>query len=167
MRYHNIVHDDMRNGDGLRVTLFVAGCEHHCHNCQNPITWNPNDGVEFGFKEITEISEELSKDHISGLTLSGGDPLHPANIDEITGMVILFRDTFPDKTIWLYTGYEWEKIKDLYIMRFVDVVVDGKFCEELASVPYEWAGSTNQRVIDVQRSKREGRVVLYDSDRKH
>lgn len=160
MRYHNITKDDMLNGDGLRVVLWVAGCEHHCKGCQNPVTWNPDDGIEFGMDEILEIGSELTKDYISGITYSGGDPLHPANRETITKLSCWIRNTFPYKTQWLYTGYSWEDIKDLPIMKYLDVVVDGRFDKELSDVTYNWAGSTNQRVIDVRKSLKEGTVIL-------
>ena len=146
VRYHNILHDNMTNGDGLRVVLFGAGCEHHCKNCQNPVTWDPADGLEFTTKEISEICEQLSEDYISGLTLSGGDPLYPGNRESITQLCRFFKRGYPNKTIWLYTGYLFPQIKDLPVMEYIDVLVDGPFVQELADVKYKWAGSTNQRI---------------------
>lgn len=146
MKYHDILKDNMLNGDGLRVVLFVSGCEHNCKNCQNPITWDPNDGLEFTTKEISEICEQLSKDYISGLTLSGGDPLYPGNRESIIQLCRFFKRGYPDKTIWCYTGYLFEQVKDLPVMEYIDVLVDGPFVQELADVNYKWAGSTNQRV---------------------
>ena len=107
MRYHNITKDDMLNGDGLRVVLWVAGCNHHCKECQNPITWDVNGGLEFTDAEKKEIFDELDKSYISGITFSGGDPLHPANIDAVTALAKEIRKKYPKKTIWLYSGYEW------------------------------------------------------------
>lgn len=146
MRYHNITKDDMLNGDGLRVVLWVAGCEHHCKGCQNPVTWNPEDGLDMTVKELMEIHEQLKKDYISGITFSGGDPLHPENRDCIYRIAKWVKRVFPQKTIWCYTGYLFEEIKDLPAMQYIDVLVDGKFVQELADVNYKWAGSTNQRV---------------------
>lgn len=146
MRYHQILHDDMRNGSGLRVVLFVSGCSHYCKGCQNPVTWDPNDGLEFTTKEISEICEQLSKDYISGLTLSGGDPLYPGNRESITRLCRFFKRGYPNKSIWCYTGYLFEQVKDLPVMECIDVLVDGPFVQELADVKYHWAGSTNQRV---------------------
>ena len=146
MRYHNILKDDMRNGDGLRVVLFVSGCNHHCPECQNPITHDPAGGLEFTTAELYEIHEQLSKPYISGLTLSGGDPLYPGNRDEIYALCKWVKSHFPDKTIWCYTGYLMEKVKDLPVMQYIDVLVDGPFIKKLADVKYKWAGSTNQRV---------------------
>ena len=147
MKYHNILHDDMRNGEGLRVVLFVSGCEHHCKGCHNPQTWDFNSGLDFTGKEIAEIADQLSKDYISGITLSGGECLHPRNLSEITNLCKWIKRAFPTKTIWCYTGYTYEEVSDLDVMNYIDVLVDGKFVEELASVDYMWAGSTNQRVI--------------------
>lgn len=146
MKYHNILKDDMRNGDGLRVVLFVSGCEHHCKNCQNPITWDPEDGKEFDTDALEEIHEQLSQDYISGITLSGGDPLHPDNRRTIEHLCKWVKTEFPNKTIWLYTGYLLEQVNDLPGLEYVDVLVDGPFVQELADVNYKWAGSTNQRV---------------------
>ena len=146
MRYHNILHDNMANGDGLRVVLFVSGCNHYCKNCQNPVTWDPNDGLEFTTKEISEICEQLSKDYISGLTLSGGDPLYPGNRESITKLCRFFKRGYPNKSIWCYTGYLFEQVKDLTVMQYIDVLVDGPFVQELADVNCHWRGSTNQKI---------------------
>lgn len=161
MNYHNITHDDLRNGDGLRVVLWVAGCEHHCRHCQNPVTWDPNDGLLFDIYAKTELFDALREDYIEGVTFSGGDPLHPNNREEILTLAAQVKCSL-GKTVWIYTGYLWEKVKDLPGMEFVDVLVDGEFVKELADVKYHWAGSTNQRVIDVQKSLNSGTVVLYD-----
>ena len=109
MRYHNITKDDMLNGDGLRVVLWVAGCSHCCKDCHNPVTWDPNGGLHFGRKAKQEIFDELEKSYVSGLTLSGGDPLYPGNRLDVEGLVREVKEKFPDKTIWLYTGGLWEK----------------------------------------------------------
>lgn len=166
MNYHNITTDDMKNGDGLRVVLWVAGCDHYCKGCHNPETWNPNGGLPFTMEEYKEIINELDHDYISGLTISGGDPFYESNLSTISDIVRLKYD-YPDKSIWIYTGYKWEDIisnTQIYdILKFTDVLVDGEFKQHLADVHYKWAGSTNQRVIDVQKSLKEGRIVLYDN----
>lgn len=164
MNYHDITHDDMKNGDGLRVVLWVAGCNHHCKGCQNPITWNPDDGKYFGAAEQVEIANELDKPYIAGLTLSGGDPLHPKNRSGVYALCEWAKIIHPDKTIWCYTGFKWEEIKDLPLMKYLDVLVDGEFVEALKDVNYPWAGSTNQRVIDVQQTLKKGVIVLYDGN---
>lgn len=167
MYYHDITHDDMKNGDGLRIVLWVAGCEHHCPHCQNQITWNPEGGIPFDFKEVQEILHELKKDYISGITFSGGDPLHPLNRDTIYELLKLIRRHYADKTVWIYTGYTWEEViwnpETYKLMQYVDVLVDGRYMEELKDNTYPWAGSTNQRVIDVQKSLEKGEVVLHGS----
>lgn len=147
MNYHNITKDDMLNGEGLRVVLWVAGCEHHCKGCHNPITWDENGGLLFDKAAKQEIFEELKKDYVSGITFSGGDPLHIKNRTDITVLAKEIKEIFPSKTIWLYTGYTYEAVKDLEIISYLDVLVDGKFVKELADVNYHWAGSTNQKII--------------------
>lgn len=146
MHYHNITKADMLNGEGLRVVLWLAGCSHYCKGCHNQITWDPNGGLEFTVNEIAEILNELKKPYISGLTVSGGDSLYPRNREGVRLLCQYFKKECPDKNIWLYTGYLFEQVKDLPVMEFVDVVVDGPFVQELADVKYKWAGSTNQRI---------------------
>ena len=168
MNYHNITKDDMNNGDGLRVVLWVAGCDHHCKGCQNPVTWNSNDGIEFDIRAKKEIFKELKKKHIAGITFSGGDPLFSTNKGTVFCLCQEIKKKFPTKTIWIYTGYDWETIMNnkymKAVMKYVDVLVDGEFIEELKDVNYPWAGSTNQRVIDVQKSLKEGKVILHESN---
>lgn len=168
MRYHNITQDDMNNGDGLRVVLWVAGCEHHCKGCQNPVTWNPDDGLVFDKRAFNEIMKALEKPYVAGITFSGGDPLHPQNRGAVFSIMKAVQKRFPKKTIWVYTGYTWEQIlANKYLLaavKYTDVLVDGRFEEELKDVNYHWAGSTNQRVIDVQKSLQKGEVVLHESN---
>lgn len=167
MNFHNITHDDMNNGDGLRVVLWVAGCDHHCKDCQNPVTWNPDDGVPFTLADKEEIFTALALDYIAGITFSGGDPLHPANRRDVRELMEEVKTRFPDKTIWVYTGYTWEEIMQdselTGMMTPVDILVDGRFVTELKDVTYPWAGSTNQKVIDVQKTLQEGRIILHES----
>ena len=110
MRYHNITKDDMLNGDGLRVVLWLAGCEHHCKNCQNPVTWDPDGGLPFDEAAKAEIYEELDKEYVSGITFSGGDPLLLRNREELTEFLKEIKKNYPEKTIWLYTGYLWDDV---------------------------------------------------------
>lgn len=160
MRYHNITKDDMLNGDGLRVVLWVAGCSHHCRGCQNPITWDINGGIPFDEAAKKEIFDELDKPYISGITFSGGDPLHMQNRGETGELINEIKEKFPQKTIWVYTGYEWNEVKELPFMPLVDVLVDGRFEEALTDVRLPWKGSSNQKVIDVKRSLELDRIVL-------
>ncbi len=161
MRYHNITKEDMLNGDGLRVVLWFAGCAHHCKNCQNPITWDPDGGLPFDESARQEIFEELEKDYISGITFSGGDPLYVGTREGLFELIQEIRGRYPRKTIWLYTGYLWEEICHLELIPYLDVVVDGRFVEELKDNNLPWKGSSNQRVIDVQTTLRLGKTVLY------
>ena len=161
MNYHNIVHNDMLNGDGMRVTLFVSGCTVCCPHCQNPQTWNKDGGILFDEDAKKVIFCQLEKDYISGITLTGGHPLETFNLDECTKLCKEIKEKFPDKTIWLYTGYEYENVKDLEIMDYVDVLIDGPFIQDLKDVGLKWRGSSNQRVIDMKESKKKNKVVLF------
>lgn len=188
INYHNITHDDMNNGDGLRVVLWLSGCSHHCYNCQNPQTWNPDSGIPFDELAKQEIFNELSKDYISGITFSGGDPLHENNLDEVLKLVKEIRISFPEKTIWLYTGFEWNEImnykikadlcedntsfekhikedlsmiKRKSIISNVNVLVDGEYIDEQKDLTLKWRGSKNQRVIDVKQSLAQNKTILY------
>ena len=161
MRYHNITKDDMLNGDGLRVVFWVAGCTHKCKQCQNPITWDINGGLEFGESEKKEIFDQLDQSYISGITFSGGDPLHPQNRQPVYELAKEIKEKYPHKTIWLYTGFLWEEIKDLPIIPYLDVLVDGEFKIDLLDPQLHWKGSSNQRVIDVPATIKTGEVVLH------
>lgn len=161
MRYHNITKEDMLNGDGLRVVLWFAGCDHHCKNCQNPITWDPEGGLPFDEEAKQELFAELEKDYISGITFSGGDPLYKGTRDGLLELIKELKEKYPKKTIWLYTGYLWEEICHLELIPYLDVVVDGKFVEELKDNNLPWKGSSNQRVIDVKMTLELGKTVLY------
>lgn len=161
MKFHNITKDDMLNGEGLRVVLWVAGCSHRCEKCQNPVTWDPNKGEEFDEDAKNEIFQQLEQDYIAGITFSGGDPLFETNIDEITALAKEIKEKFPGKTIWLYTGFTWEEVKKKEIANYLDVLVDGKFKIEFLDPKLEWKGSSNQRVIDVPKTISLKQVVLY------
>lgn len=162
MNYHNITKCDMLNGMGLRVVLWVSHCEHQCKNCQNPETWCKDGGILFDDIAKKEIFIELDKEEIRGLTCSGGDPLSTLNRKEITDFIKEVKIKYPNKNIWVYTGYTWEELQGLEVLKYIDVLVDGKFVEEL-SVPHpNWRGSSNQRVIDIQESLRQNKVIeLY------
>lgn len=165
MNYHKITYDDQLNGEGLRVTLFVSGCSHYCAGCQNPQTWNLNSGKIFDKEAKNELFNYLLKDYISGLTLSGGDPLCFDNIYTIFDLCVEIKIKHPEKTIWLYTGYTYEYIMKSpvlkTIMRYIDILVDGRFNKNLADANYKWAGSTNQRIIDMKKSIKENKLILY------
>lgn len=172
MNYHNIQSTDMLNGTGLRVTAFFSGCSHHCNNCQNQQTWDSNSGIIFDDDAKQEIFAELDKDYINGITLSGGDPLNEYNVRSMYLFVKELKEKYQNKTIWLYTGYTLENILEslkltqeddyrLEIVKMCDVIVDGCFVEELADINYPYAGSTNQRVIDIKKTLEKNEVVLY------
>lgn len=162
MQYHNITKDDMLNGDGLRVVLWVAGCSHGCRECHNPVTWDPDGGIIFDHNAKEEIFEYLRRDYIRGITYSGGDPLLLSNRSGITALAEEIKEKFPDKTQWLYTGYEWDDVKNLPVMKYLDVVVDGRFEVDLKDTKLHWKGSANQKVINVQQSLKGSTVVLHD-----
>ncbi|MEF9917489.1 MAG: anaerobic ribonucleoside-triphosphate reductase activating protein [Lachnospiraceae bacterium] len=161
MHYHNITKDDMLNGEGLRVVLWVAGCSHCCKECHNPSTWDPNGGIYFDQSAKDEIWEGLKKSYIHGITFSGGDPLHGNNSLQVKELAREIKEQFPDKTIWLYTGSVWEGMKEMDIIPYLDVVVDGEFECKKKDENLHWKGSSNQRVIDVKESLKSGAVVLY------
>lgn len=178
MNYLKIEHEDVCNGTGLRVVLWLSGCSHHCYNCQNPQTWNSDSGIPFNDSAKQEIFTELSKNYISGITFSGGDPLHKNNLDEVLKLVQEIRISFPKKSIWLYTGYElseiikqeqYEKVSGIpsvwskrwKIISNIDVLVDGEYIDEQKDLTLKWRGSKNQNCIDVKKSLAQNKMVLY------
>lgn len=183
MNYLKIEHEDVCNGTGLRVVLWLSGCSHHCYNCQNPQTWNPDSGIPFDESAKQEIFNELSKDYISGITFSGGDPLYEYNLDEVLKLVKEIRISYPEKSIWLYTGFEWdslvskicqptfpdkdfERIIEIHkkrkeIISLCNIVIDGEYIDEQRDITLKWRGSSNQRVIDVKQSLTQNKLVLY------
>ena len=154
MNYHNIIHCDTRDGADVGVVLFVSGCNHNCPGCHNPQTHDPCSGIFFDDKAKQEIMEELSKDWCHRLTLSGGDPLFPNNRKDILDLITEVKNRFPDKKIWMYTGYVYEEIKDVPdispILNKVDVLIDGPFIQSKKEYGLKWRGSSNQRVIDLR-----------------
>lgn len=164
MRYHNITKDDMLNGDGLRVVLWVAGCGHCCPGCQNPVTWDPDGGLPFDEAAKQEIFEQLGESYISGITLSGGDPMYPTNQYDVEQLVKEIKEKFPEKTVWMYTGGLWEEYRGSSIMKYIDVLIDGEFEIDKLDKQLHWKGSSNQRVIDVPKSLESGEVVLHCGD---
>lgn len=148
MNYHNITKCDMLNGEGVRVVLWVAGCQHACKGCHNHRTWNPNSGIPFDDDALQEIYEELSNPYTDGITFSGGDPLHPRNYNTVLYLCTQIRQKFPTKTIWVYTGYKLEDVELIYsdILEYIDVLVDGKYEESLRCPNTPWVGSSNQKI---------------------
>lgn len=164
MNYHNITKDDMLNGEGLRVVLWTAGCTHCCEGCQNPETWDVAGGIEFDEAAEKELFEDLNNDYTSGITFSGGDPLHPFNREEVLRLAHKVKETYRNKTVWLYTGYLWEEVVKSIDLKDIDVLIDGEFVKELNDNNLHWIGSSNQRIIDVQKSLSEQKVVLYEKN---
>lgn len=164
MNYHNITKDDMKNGDGLRVVLWLAGCSHHCPNCQNPVTWDPNDGIPFDKNARKELLDIISQDYISGITFSGGDPLFESNREEVYELIEYIKSVYPNKTVWLYTGYTYNDLKKFVpigVLNKIDVIVDGPYIEKFRDTTLKWRGSSNQKVIDVRKTIDTGSIVLH------
>ena len=162
MMYAKIEKNSIANGIGIRCVLWCQGCSVHCKGCHNPQTWCFDGGKDFNVNVIQTICSELSKPYIAGLTLSGGHPLEPENIQECTALCMYLKLRFPDKTIWLYTGWLWEDISHMEIMKYVDVVVDGPYIEDQRDISLKFRGSKNQRVIDVQKSLINKTIILLD-----
>lgn len=152
MNYLAIYRASLADGEGWRTVLFVSGCHHHCKGCHNPESWNPNAGHLFT-DEVKEYLFNCMNDNISGLTISGGDPLYKKNLNDVTKLCKEFKERFPNKTIWLYTGNLYRDSKHLEVMKYIDVVVDGEFRENLKDTTLAFRGSQNQRIIDVKTGK--------------
>lgn len=163
MRYGKINKTDIANGPGVRVSLFVSGCRNRCKGCFNPETWSFDYGELFTMRTIEEILEALSPDYIAGLSILGGDPFESENILGVLELCYEAKRLYPDKTIWIYTGYLYEDFKDLPIMEYIDVLVDGPFIEALKDISLKFKGSSNQRIIDVQASRSSGSVKLLSN----
>lgn len=181
MRYNQIRECDIANGEGIGIALFVQGCHFKCKNCFNPETWDFNGGKEWTPEVEDKFIELASRPYIKRISLLGGECLADENLDEILKLVNRIRLLMPEKTIWLYTGYEWEFIKDSFeeskkflqaswkdnlikrykIVSQCDVLVDGRYVDSLRNVTAKWRGSSNQRVIDIQESLKQNKVVLY------
>lgn len=161
MRYNKIRKMDISNGEGVRVSIFMQGCSFHCKGCFNEETWDFNDGLEFTDDTIDEVINLSNNTYIKGLSILGGEPLHPSNIDGTTKLVKKFRETYPDKTIWIWTGFLYENIKDKEVLDYIDVLVEGQFKIDLVDLTLKWRGSSNQKVIDMKKTKKKNDIVLY------
>lgn len=173
MNYHKIEKTSIANGTGIRVVLWCSGCSLHCKGCQNPKTWDINSGKLFDESAKQELFESLNKPYIQGITFSGGHPLECANVETVYNLILEIKEKFSEKDIWLYTGYKFEDVMnspliDIYttlrkrIIEQCDAVVDGPYVEELRDITLKWRGSSNQRVIDVKNTLKEGNIVLYN-----
>ena len=162
MNYCKIRQIDIANGNGCRVSIFVSGCERRCKGCFQPETWNFNYGKEFT-EQTMELLLELAKpDYISGLSVLGGDPMHPRNREEVIKLIRRFKEVYPNKTVWLWTGYLIEDIFEDIIDSDIDVIVDGPFKEELKDLRLKYRGSSNQRVISLTETIKTGDIILIE-----
>lgn len=160
MNYNTIKQLDIANGPGCRVSLFVQGCEFNCPGCFNTVAKDFGGGKPFTNQTVQNILELCAAEHISGLSILGGEPLHPRNRREVLSLARKFKEIYPSKSVWLWTGYLFEDIAK-FITDEVDVIVDGRFVESLKDFRLPYAGSSNQRVIDVKTSIMTGVVTLY------
>lgn len=170
MNYADIKPLDITNGEGIRVSLFVSGCTHGCYNCFNKDLWDFNYGEEFTNNTMEYILEKVGKPQIEGFSLLGGEPLHPNNISHTIEIVKKIKEQYPQKDIWIWSGYLWENIINdkiqKEILKYADVLIDGKFEQENADLTYAFAGSTNQRLINIQESLKENKIILYELERR-
>ena len=173
MNYGEIKNFDIANGEGVRVSLFVSGCTHHCKNCFNPETWNFDYGQPFTEETEELILKELAPDYINGLSLLGGEPFEPSNQRALVPFLHRFREACPDKTVWCFTGFTldnelWREgshprceVTD-EMLSLIDVLVDGRYVKALKDISLRFRGSSNQRLIDMKKTLREGKIVLWD-----
>lgn len=161
MHYNKMRKMDISNGPGVRVSIFLQGCSFNCKNCFNPETHDFNKGEEFTYDTINKLLELSDKEYINGLSILGGEPLHEFNILGTIKLAKAFKEKFPDKTIWVWTGFLFENVINKDIYKYIDVLVDGRFEEEYKDIRLKYCGSTNQRVIDVKQSIEQNKIVLY------
>lgn len=161
MNYITMKEADIANGEGVRVSLFVSGCSHHCKGCFNQEAWDFNAGKQFDENALQRLSQALNHEYISGLSILGGEPLDPQNANEVYYIVEHVKRMFPQKTIWVYTGYTYDEIKDFRGMELIDVLVDGPFIESKKDISLQFCGSSNQRIIDTKKTRAAKQVVLW------
>ena len=162
MRYNLIRKMDIADGPGVRVSIFMQGCAFHCKNCFNSETWDFNGGKEFTDETIKKVLDLCNKDYIKGLSILGGEPMHPNNIDGTTKLAKAFKEKYPNKTLWVWSGFLFEQLKNQEVLKYVDVLVDGQYVDELHDPRLKWKGSSNQRVIDVQKSLKQNKIVITE-----
>ena len=163
MRYNKIRKMDISNGPGVRVSIFEQGCTFNCKGCFNKETHDFNGGQEFNEETIDRVLNLCGNENIEGLSILGGEPLHPKNIDGTTKLAKAFKEKYPDKNLWVWSGFLFDKdLQDKEVLQYVDVLVDGQYKEELNNPKLKWKGSENQRVIDVQKSLENNQVTLFD-----
>lgn len=172
MKYAKIKKHDIANGEGIRVSLFVSGCNHHCKGCFNYEAWDFNYGNDFTNNTIEEILDALSPDYIDGITFLGGEPLEYSNQQGIIPLIRKIKEHYPKKTIWLYSGFTYEEIKKMpfpetkEILQNIDVLVDGKFIQELFDANLYFRGSSNQRIIDMKKTIKSNKIILHEKNKK-
>ena len=160
MKYNLIRKMDISNGPGVRVSIFMQGCGFHCKNCFNKETWDFDAGKDFNQKTIDEVLNLCSADYIKGLSILGGEPMHPKNIEGTTKLAKAFKEKYPNKNLWVWSGFKFdEDLKDKEVLNYVDVLVDGRYEDDLHDFTLKWRGSSNQRVIDVKESLKEHKVI--------
>lgn len=163
MKYNKIRKMDVSNGPGIRVSIFMQGCTFKCKGCFNPETHDFNGGKEFTEETIERVLELCSKEYIVGLSILGGEPLHPKNIEGTTKLAAAFKNRYPYKTLWIWSGFLFDRdLRDKEILKYIDVLVDGQYNCDLYSPILKWKGSSNQRVIDVKRTLKKGDIVIYE-----
>ena len=163
MRYNLIRKMDISDGPGVRVSIFMQGCNFNCKNCFNPETHDFNGGKEFTDETIKKVLDLCSPEYIKGLSILGGEPMHPNNIEGTTKLAKAFKEKYPDKSVWAWTGFKFgENLKDKEVFKYLDVLVDGTYIDELHNPSLKWRGSSNQRVIDIQKSLKDNKVILYE-----
>ena len=164
MKYAQIREMDVTNGNGIGVALFTQGCPYHCKNCFNPETWDFDKGTDWTKETENKIIELLKPEYITRLTILGGEPLIERNIEPLIALLKRVKGVYPDKQVWLYTGGDFEVLEGLYegIFQYIDILIDGRYIDDLRDYKLKWRGSSNQRVIDVQKSLKEGEIILYE-----
>ncbi len=162
MKYRKIRKMDIADGPGVRVSIFFQGCDFHCKNCFNPETWSWDCGEEFNDEVIDKILDLAKFDYITGLSILGGEPMHPNNIMGTLKLAKAFKTIYPQKTIWAWSGYKYEDILKPEVLKYLDVLVDGQYIDSKRDPRLKWCGSTNQRVIDVAKSLKENKIVILE-----
>lgn len=164
MHYGKIRALDIANGPGVRVSLFVSGCRNKCKGCFQPETWSFTYGQEFTWDTVHEIERLVNDPNVSGLSILGGDPFEPENRQWVETLCAYIKHNCVGKDIWCWSGYLWEDLRDLNVMHYIDILVDGKFEESLRDLRLKYRGSSNQRVISVSESLETGEVIEYEKE---
>ena len=163
MKYNKIRKMDISNGPGVRVSIFMQGCDFHCKNCFNSETWDFTGGEEFNDETINKVLDLCGNNYIEGLSILGGEPMHPKNIDGTTKLAKAFKEKYPEKSLWAWSGFKYEKyLKDKEVVKYLDVLVEGQYVDDLHDPTLKWKGSSNQRVIDVPKTLNENKIIVME-----